>query len=118
MARNANTPTGDAASRRIDAVFDALGHQRRRTVLHYLRERPDGRSSVDELAEALADRRGNGTDDGPTPERVTASLVHHHLPKLEDAGVVEYETETGTVRYLDDPLASACLEVVTGLEHA
>lgn len=115
MQGSPSGPTSDAASRRLDAVFEALSHERRRTVLRHLRETADGGASVDELAEALAASAGDGRRDGPSVERVAASLVHHHLPKLEDASVVERD-ESGAVRYTDDPVVTACLDVVAAVE--
>jgi hypothetical protein len=36
-------------------------------------------------------------------EQVHAELVHSHLPKLEDYGLVEYDPRTGDVGYTYPP---------------
>ena len=68
----------------VDRSFDLLGDSYRRRVVYVLTER--GPATVGELADAvvsagLADER----------DSALASLVHVHLPKLDDANVVEYE---------------------------
>ncbi|MFB6130573.1 MAG: hypothetical protein ABEJ28_07110 [Salinigranum sp.] len=64
-----------------DVVFDALSHGRRRTILAVLRERgaPVARNALVEDI-ATREREDTGT--------VLTTLVHVHLPKLEDAGLV------------------------------
>ncbi|NHN57889.1 MULTISPECIES: hypothetical protein [Halorussus] len=79
---------------RIDRACDVLGSASRRRVIYTLRE--NGRTDLDGLADAvvsagLADDR----------QRAAASLVHTHLPKLADFGVVSYADPADEVS-LDD----------------
>jgi DNA-binding transcriptional ArsR family regulator len=85
---------------RIDMSYRLLADVRRRRVLYAL-EANDA-IAVDRLAAALV-RSGLAEN----RERAAASLVHTHLPKLADAGVIEYEREAGIVA-ADD--GAACLE--------
>lgn len=85
----------DAVSdnRSVDTVFDVLAHQRRRYVLAFLAE--DDRSiAVADLAEDIAIRENDGMPTGipkETIQAISTSLHHRHLPKLADAGFVEYD---------------------------
>lgn len=79
---------------RIDRSYDLLSHGYRRRILYALRE--DGTATAGELADAvlaagLADAR----------DRALAALVHTHLPKLDDHGVVEYDRDDGVVALTD-----------------
>lgn len=76
-----------------DQAFDLLGDGTRRRALAAL-QTTDGAMSLDELAEATASR----AEDVPSArvptdrwEQTAASLHHCHLPKLADAGMVEYD---------------------------
>ena len=82
-----------------DMVFDLLSNSRRRFVLHYL-ERADGPVRLSELAAEIA------TIENEVPleelssqqrKRTYVSLYQTHIPKLEDAGAVSYNAETGRV---------------------
>lgn len=76
-----------------------LESPRKRRLLAHLVDRPDVPISVDELVDAVAD----GERSAPGPEthrrRVAIALHHVHLPKVADAGVIEYDPVAGTVRY-------------------
>ncbi|WP_209019595.1 DUF7344 domain-containing protein [Halorussus marinus] len=85
------------AHERIDRSYRLLADVRRRRVLYALEANDE--ITVDRLAERLA-RSGVAE----STERAAASLVHTHLPKLADAGVIEYEREAGLVA-ADDGVA-------------
>jgi hypothetical protein len=82
-----------AESLTTDQAFDLLGDGTRRRALAALQE-TDGAMSLDRLAEATA-CRAEGVTPGEVSadrwERTAASLHHCHLPKLADAGIVEYD---------------------------
>ncbi|MFB6165794.1 MAG: hypothetical protein ABEJ31_11600 [Haloarculaceae archaeon] len=68
-------------------LFRVLAHEWRRRTLASLRD-SEGTMQVTELAAAVTDAA-----DGATParrEEVATSLYHVHLPKLIDAGLVEW----------------------------
>lgn len=92
-----DAPLGDAA---LDAVYAALGDARRRRIVLAL-DRLGEPIGVEELAACLADRDARTDPGGATASdrrSVQLSLYHSQLPKLADAGVVEYDPEEGTVR--------------------
>lgn len=78
-------------------IHDILRNDRRRRVLKSLREH-DGPLSVRELSERLATAE-TGEDPAPRNVRqsVYVSLHQTHLPKLEELGVIDYDTETKEV---------------------
>ncbi len=59
--------------------------------------------AVDTAEEPDADRSGSGAVDSaggrPSVERVSIRLVHVHLPKLAETGVVEYDHDASTVEF-------------------
>lgn len=79
----------------LDELFDVLSDRRRRFVLYYL----DG-ANERATREALVDRiavREAVDGEGPIREHVLAELHHVHLPRLQDAGLVEYDQRAGDV---------------------
>lgn len=93
------------ASLSTETTFSLLADRQRRRILAFLSEKDDRTSEVSDLVDHLVreslDRR-----------RVTTTLHHVHLPKLADAGVVEYDRRTGTVRYRGDPTVESALDAV------
>ncbi|NHN59692.1 MULTISPECIES: hypothetical protein [Halorussus] len=82
-----------------DLVFDVLKNRRRRYALHYLR-RADGSVQLSELAEQVAAWENDITVDAISAaerKRVYTALYQSHLPKLDDAGIVEYNQNRGIV---------------------
>lgn len=77
-----------------DALLDALADAGRRAVLDRL-VATGGPCTVEDLTEAVV------ADDGvpwATDPGVAGTALHHvHLPKLADAGLLEYDTRSGDV---------------------
>ena len=100
----------EAETPSLDIVFDLLADQRRRYALYYLYDVPDDVATVDEIATHV--RRLE--DDCGRPEEherhVLTALQHVHLPKLEDAGIVEHDSRSQTVRYWSRPSLEEWLE--------
>lgn len=78
----------------VDAVHELLADSRRRRLVKHLRE--NRRATLEECVLTAAAANGNEPLD-ETQDRVRVSLVHNHLPRLEDHGVIEYDRENGDV---------------------
>ncbi|MFC4358412.1 ArsR family transcriptional regulator [Halobium salinum] len=81
---------GSETPRHLDRMFDVLGHPYRRRILLLVSEhnpRDEDEFSVDELA----------TEDDDL-EMLTDELYRIHLPKLADAGYIEWNEDTETIR--------------------
>jgi hypothetical protein len=80
-----------------------LRHEQRRAIITYFDQETTDRSSVDDLVEYIvsSDSR-SGTTSAEHHERVRIGLLHNHLPRLADAGVLEYDQRSEMVRYWGD----------------
>lgn len=98
---DAESITGQPAQEDVttDEVFELLSNQRRRFALHYLKHR-DETAQLGELSEHVASWE-NGTElhevDSAERKRVYTSLQSHHLPKMDEQGVVDYDDRAGVV---------------------
>ncbi|QSX00076.1 DUF7344 domain-containing protein [Haloterrigena alkaliphila] len=84
----------------LSRLLDALSSRRRRHALYYLREHE--LVDVDELARHLATERPDSpatTTAGDRIAEMETTVIHSDLPKLRDAGILEYDPRTGTIRY-------------------
>lgn len=75
-------------------IFELLANSRRRLALQYLRSRV-GAVPLGDLADQIALWEGEHTQ--AQSERISICLVHLHLPKLADAGIVRYDPTQETV---------------------
>jgi hypothetical protein len=99
-------PNSDAASAAdadegldLDTVFRMLKNHRRRHVVRYLR-RHDGVATLSDLAEHMAASEEGTTVEALTSrqrKRVYVSLYQGHLPKMDDADVIEYDRDRGSI---------------------
>ena len=95
----------------LSELLDIFSHSRRRFVLGYLDE-TGTEVPTDSLAERLvAWERATGHSDSATAavDEVKLSLYHTHLPKLESAGIVAYDSthvrsDAGETTLTDLPL--------------
>lgn len=97
-------PSTGRSDRSFDVAFDLLANRRRQHALACLCERP-GSIPLDELAEDVAARERWSPRTEPDDEEVrtvAVSLYHSHLPKLADAGVVDYDRDRDMVAVSGD----------------
>jgi len=86
-----------------DTVFSVLSSRRRRLALYYL-WRVEGEVSIQDVATQIAVWENDVAEPELTykqRKRVYTSLHQTHFPKLEDAGVIEYDRNHGNVVLTD-----------------
>lgn len=89
----------------VDTVFDLLQSDRRRYALYHLDER-DEPVPIDELAEEVAKMQNDSNGDDPSDfdiSRYKVELQHSELPKADEAAFVDYDSDEGVVRLVEEP---------------
>jgi DNA-binding transcriptional ArsR family regulator len=100
-AASANDQTEAAPS--LDLIFGILKNGRRRRVLQYLRN-VEGEVTLSDLAEHIAAIENDTTETQLTSserKRVYVGLYQCHLPKMDDAGAIDYNQSRGLIRRTD-----------------
>jgi len=95
---------GGGRGEALDDVFACLGSGERRQVLALALDRAPDAVEISTAATALA--TGSGSEFGSTeaPEQEALTALHHaHLPKLADAGLVEYDANGDAFALADHP---------------
>jgi DNA-binding transcriptional ArsR family regulator len=96
-----------------DTALLLLADRTRRTVLRSLIE-TGGDTAVEELVETIATRElsTGGETLLAGGGRVAVELHHVHLPKLREAGLIEYDARNDAVRYRPGDLVEDLLGVL------
>lgn len=88
-----------------DDIFTVLSNRRRRQVLHYLEsydgDRVDLRTLVDAVSEWEYDEPAEELS-WKKRKRVYTALRQSHLPKLAEAGAIEYDQSRGEVELTEE----------------
>ena len=107
----------DRSSLTIDQAVSLLASSQRRRLLVALVTRAPRDVSlgsvIDDLAEADAPPEKSATK---ARHAVRVSLLHNHLPKLEEAGVVTYHKESDSLTYHRDPTLETLLKRIIELK--
>lgn len=105
-------PRGEIDSARLGTAFHVLSDRRRRYLLYRLVSTADGVAERSELVDAVRafEMADGDTADVPTEEACGADLHHRQLPRLDEAGVIDYDARQGTVRYRGTPTLEEWLE--------
>ncbi|NIB98522.1 hypothetical protein [Halobacterium sp. R2-5] len=97
---NADTPEEEPAEQLpLDITFEILKNRRRRLVLEYVRDTEEP-VTIGELAEHIAAIENDTTVqqlDAQQRKRVYIGLYQCHLPKMDDAGVVDFNQGRGRI---------------------
>lgn len=82
-----------------DQFYHALVASQRRRLLYYLLV--ENQSTVEELATVLSGWEATTTGTMRTSadrSRLRLTLVHNHLPRLVEAGLIDYDSKGGSVQ--------------------
>lgn len=99
---NGSDDDATAESADLDVVFSVLRNSRRRRILRYVDR--EGSTTLGELATHIAAIE-NGIEERAVSsdqrKLLYVSLYQSHLPKLGDAGCIDYDSDRGTVEPTD-----------------
>lgn len=93
------TALTDDESKSLDTIFEVLKNRRRRLVLRYLKITSES-ASIGELAEHVAAIENDIEQaelGSQQRKRVYISLYQCHLPKMDDAGAIQFDQNRGTI---------------------
>jgi len=102
-----------------DTILSAVANEHRRATLNALDNASEKILEYDALVDRVADRVRNEDPRRESDEhqqRVRIALHHTHLPKLEEARIIDYEAETGHVRFVGGELEQDLLTLVEPYE--
>jgi HSP20 family molecular chaperone IbpA len=93
----------DSTSVSKDQIFELLSNKRRRWMIRYLDSANEPVSLQDFITHVAAKEEGTSPDSVSRKyyKRIQVGLIQTHLPKLQDAGVVEYDEKKRTVTLTD-----------------
>lgn len=103
VAADDDAPHEEAVDLSLDTVFEILKNRRRRDILQYLWNH-DGSADIGELAEHIAALENDievAALSSSQRKRVYIGLYQCHLPKMDDAGIVEFDKHRGTIELCD-----------------
>ena len=94
----------------LNAMLELLTHHHRRELLQFLDDAPDHATSIDDVVAHLIEKDTEWTGTRPAHNEIEAQLYHVHLPKLTEAGVIEYDARSKELRYWDNDRLEALLD--------
>lgn len=86
----------------LDKLLTVLADPHYRSIIFYVRNSSAEAASVADLTSEVETRA--------TEEEIAIQLHHSALPRLDDAGIIEYDTRTTTARYLDHVIPQTLIE--------
>lgn len=96
----------------LNTAFEALADSCCRCILYHLHSMQGEVAERVELVQTVQDfiKADGDTGGGTNAETAMCSLHHQVLPRLQEAGYIEYDSRSGTVRYHDSPALNDWLE--------
>ena len=88
-----------------DTIHTVLSNRRRRWILHYLKGTAGGSTDFRTLVDVIAaweNEQPIGELSWKQRKRVYTALRQSHLPKLDDADVIDYDSSRGVISLTED----------------
>ncbi|WP_238717322.1 DUF7344 domain-containing protein [Natronorubrum halophilum] len=108
-------PSGRERPISPDTILSVVANEHRRAILNALDNASEKTLAYDSLVDRVADRVQDEDADRVSDEqrqRVRIALHHTHLPKMEEARIIDYEAETGYVQFVGGKLERDILTFV------
>lgn len=101
--RTQSSRESDGGEPSRDEIFQIVSNQRRRHVVHYLRQQ-DRAVELRELSTQISAWENEEPPAAVTHDerrRVYTALRQNHLPKMDESGVVDYDADRGVIEPSD-----------------
>lgn len=92
-------PPTHEATLTIDATLDLLAKWERREILTYLVDSSNQCATIADLVEHLIDRHAEREGEVPAHDYLETTLLHTHVPKMADMGIIDYDERSKELRY-------------------
>lgn len=96
----------------LDAILELLSQYQRRAMIRYLRDAPENVVSIDDILDRLEQLERAHDGESPGENHLLSVLVHIHGPKLEEAGLIEYDVRSREIRYYPNERVEFVLEKI------
>lgn len=93
-----------------DLALQLLADDQRRRVLSHLAD-SNGSTTIDKLVESVFTNTSSQRDPDEVREQIALNLHHNHLPRLQDAGLIENDPSGETIRYYPDDHVQELVQV-------
>lgn len=100
----------------LDAILSLLSDRHRRDLLRYLIESEDDTCTHDKCIGYITRQEERRRGERPGHDEIAAALHHIHIPKLSDAGVVEYDGRSQEIRYWGNDRLEKWLQQIQAAE--
>ena len=98
---------------RLDAALTLVADGQRRRIIRRLRDDPADAKTLEQLLDDLHETDATQAPASrPDRDRNSLRLVHSHLPKLAEYGVIEYDRGEDVIRYQPDRHVEAVLDAL------
>lgn len=101
----------------LDEILDLLSHPHRRTILRTLKNNEENIVPLDEVLSNIAVPEADHSGGSGLGNRLVWNFVHHHGPKLREAGVIDYDISSDEIRYYPNELVETALETIDALKE-
>ena len=95
-----------------DQVLELLGQYQRREIIRHLRNSTDQHHSLDEVVAYLESVERNRTTAVPGQDHLLSVFVHIHGPKLEEAGLIDFDIPGRELQYYPDERVEEMLDCI------
>jgi DNA-binding transcriptional ArsR family regulator len=104
---------GTMSATTLDACLKLISDRQRRKIIHHLRDETAGETRVEGLVDHLHDSEAGGVAEArPDQNQLSIQLIHNHLPKLDDHGIIHYDQENKIVQYQPDEQIELVLDTL------
>lgn len=101
----------------FDTVIDLLSERLRRYVCYDMVEHQGERHSLETVVDRVHERVRSSRTDAPSRSEIETMLVHSHLPRLEEAGIIAFDADDETVTYHANHAIEPCLRHARTIER-
>lgn len=105
--------SGIMSTTHLDTYLKLISDRQRRKIIRHLRDETAVTTTVADLLEQLHDGESAPlTVERSDRDQLSIQLIHNHLPKLDEHGIIHYDRENKAVRYQPDEEIETVLDAL------